>query len=275
MFPPLPSIPDNSYKFLLYLGLLLFGYAFIQGIESNKIYNYQTSLLQNTIDSMTIKNFFQTNERKKLMEKANNLSLIYGVQNPIIDNDSFIVFNQTIVGDINSKMVSDSLQLIWDYYKSEEFQIDLLNEKIRMNERNLKSELNQYEEVNYFYFTLAFLGIIITYLGYNGMEKLQKLNEKLIEVEIDSKVRKYRHCQSCGKNYSAVRVNGKDKNGNYNPAFCIDCYDDGEFKEPVLTLKEFKLRTETILKQQKGYLLKRRLKIKFEKLERWLTNEYI
>ncbi|MFN5024385.1 MAG: zinc ribbon domain-containing protein [Bacteroidota bacterium] len=68
------------------------------------------------------------------------------------------------------------------------------------------------------------------------MEKLQKLSEELIKVDLDNKSKKYKYCQSCGKNYSAMRLNGKDKNGNYNPAFCIDCYDNGEFKEPDLPL---------------------------------------
>ncbi len=275
MLPPLPTIPDNSYKFFLYVGLLLIGYAFVQWIESTKTYNNQATSLQATIDSMTIKNFIQTNERKKILKKANDMSLKHGVQNPIIDNDSFIIFNQTISGDINAKIVTDSLLRIWDNYKTEQFQIDLLNEKILMNERNLNSELKQYEEVSNMYFALAFLGILFTFLGYIGMEKLQKLSEELIRVDLDSKAKKYRHCQSCGKNYSAVRLNGKDKSGNYNPAFCIDCYDNGEFKEPDMTLNEFQLRTESIVKQEKDYFTRKRLKQKFEKLERWLTNEYI
>ncbi len=274
MLPSIPSIPDNSYKFILYIGLVLIGYSFLQGIESTKTYNNQASSLQTALDSMTIRNSIQTNERKKLMEKANELSLKHGIQNPIIDNDSFIIFNQTVTGDLNAKMVSDTLQRIWDSYKSGQFQIDLLNEKIRMGERNLKSELNHFEEINHFYFGLAIIGMLIAFIGYIGMEKLQKLNEDLIKIDLESKAKKYKHCQSCGKNYSSVRINGKDKNGTYNQAFCIDCYDDGEFKEPDLTLNDFKLRSESILKQQKGFLLKRHLRKRFQNLERWVTNEY-
>ncbi|MFN5024386.1 MAG: hypothetical protein ACK5HJ_01415 [Bacteroidota bacterium] len=165
MIPPLPTIPDNSYKFLLYVGLLLIGYAFVQGIESTKTYNNQATSLQASIDSMTTKNFILTNERKKILERANDMSARNGVQNPIMDKDSFIVFNQTIAGDIKAKMVTDSLLSIWDNYKNEQFQIDLLNEKIRMNERNLNSELEQYEEVNLLYFVLALLGFLLSFLG--------------------------------------------------------------------------------------------------------------
>ena len=45
-------------------------------------------------------------------------------------------------------------------------------------------------------------------------------------------------CQSCGMPLTEEQLLGNEKDGSKNLEYCIYCYDNGEFKQPDLTLEQ-------------------------------------
>ncbi|WP_042210432.1 zinc ribbon domain-containing protein [Paenibacillus borealis] len=45
-------------------------------------------------------------------------------------------------------------------------------------------------------------------------------------------------CQSCGMPVTDAELQGSDKEGNKTEEYCIYCYENGEFKQPDITLQE-------------------------------------
>lgn len=270
----LPSIPDSTYKVLLYLGLIFIGYSFIQSVDAIKTYNEHVNLSNSVIDSLKVKELYQKREKDKLVEMANDLSKRYNIPNPITDKDTVTVFNITYRGPKEEVMVSDRLQTIWTSFKNGNFEIDLLNEKIKMTKDNLKKEEDDYDQVNYFYAALAFLGLLLSLGGYAGMERYQKMQEKLLYLEISQKDTKYKYCQSCGRTFSSVVLHGHNANGEINTAFCTECFDNGKFTEPNLTLEEFKDRIRAIVASKKTNKERQDMQKRFDDLERWKTDLY-
>ncbi|MEK4324759.1 zinc ribbon domain-containing protein [Paenibacillus sp. FSL R7-0297] len=45
-------------------------------------------------------------------------------------------------------------------------------------------------------------------------------------------------CQSCGMPVNETELQGSDKEGNKTEEYCIYCYENGEFKQPDITLQE-------------------------------------
>jgi hypothetical protein len=270
----LPSIPDNTYKFLLYIGIVLVGYSFLQSMASIENYNAEVKSSNSYIDSLTIRELFQKRQKENLMEMADDLSLKYNVKNPITDQDSITIFSETITGPKNDVFVTDTLRKIWARFKDGNFQISLINEKIKMTKEDLKIADDENTQENYFYLALAIFGMLCLFGGFAGMEKNQSLQEKLIEIEISHKEPKYKFCQSCGANFSAIRINGTNFDSEINLAFCKDCFENGQFKEPNLSLEEFKKRTQAIIERCNSKSKRKAMQKRFENLERWKVDDY-
>lgn len=45
-------------------------------------------------------------------------------------------------------------------------------------------------------------------------------------------------CQSCGMPVAIAELQGSDKEGHKTEEYCIYCYENGEFKQPDITLQE-------------------------------------
>lgn len=269
----LPSIPDNTYKFLLYVGLIIIGFSAYQSLELTNNYNKQAQSFNDNIDSLKINEIFQKRGQEHLINVSKNLSKRYGVENPITQNDSTTIFNRTLKGNPEEIFVSDTLDKLWSNYLGKGFEVELLSKKIDMSQANLNSHDKYYYTMVFSYLGLLLLGGLLSMAGYAGMERHQKLQERLLALDINQKDIKFKFCQSCGKKFSSVRLNGKNENSVKNEAFCIDCYDLGKFKEPNLTISELKKivlkEIEFKSKKEKEAILKN-----LEKLDRWTTDYY-
>lgn len=271
----LPPIPDNSYKFLLYAGIIMLGYGILKSIDARKEYNILVNNSNSYIDSLTIREMHQKTEKNKLLATAAELSLRHNIKNPIIDNDSVTYFNMTLTGPNVQVLITDSLRNLWNSLKNQNFEIELLNQKIKMTKAHLKGSEKELKEIDLFYMVISFLGLLFVSIGYSGLDKVQNLQEKLLNLEISSKETKYKHCQSCGRRFSSMRLIGHDEKGEINPAFCIECFDKGKFKEPDLTADEFKARAENIILSAKSKKKRNQLRAHFDSLERWKQDGYI
>lgn len=45
-------------------------------------------------------------------------------------------------------------------------------------------------------------------------------------------------CQSCGMPVAEAQLQGTDKTGSKTDEYCVYCYENGEFKQPDITLAE-------------------------------------
>lgn len=93
---------------------------------------------------------------------------------------------------------------------------------------------------------------------------------KILKIEyLNSK--SYPYCESCGRALNRILMNyGTERNGQISQCFCIDCYQNGKFVFPSITLDEMEKRVQKEM-ESKCYSKKqieRRLK-KLHKLKRW------
>lgn len=270
----LPTIPDNTYKLLLYIGIIIIGFSFYKTFEKGENLFKEIDTSNSNIDSLRIIEIRQEKKKEKLLNISSELSKIYKIENPIKVTDSATYFNLTLKGDENEVYVTDSLRKIWDDYMDSKFELDLLDKKIEIRNDNVDTEKEQFLMICTLYTVLVIFGFILCGIGYLGMLKHQLMQEKLIELDISSKEIKYKFCQSCGKNFSSIRKHGKEENGEQNKAFCIECYDLGNFTNPNLTKEEFDLQSKNIISNCKNTLKRKILKVRFNSLERWRDSEY-
>ena len=57
----------------------------------------------------------------------------------------------------------------------------------------------------------------------------------------------YNFCQSCGRPLDHSEVLGTETDDSKSTIYCIDCYREGEFTEPDMTLEEMRHRVRGIM----------------------------
>ena len=78
-------------------------------------------------------------------------------------------------------------------------------------------------------------------------------------------------CQSCSLSLEHDEK-GKEANGTLNDHYCDDCYDNGEFIEPEITLKEMIEKTVTSASKSRNMTMveaKNYLEFLLPTLKRW------
>jgi arginine decarboxylase-like protein len=82
----------------------------------------------------------------------------------------------------------------------------------------------------------------------------------------------YTQCQSCGMPMKMDKNGGgTEKDGSKSKMYCSSCYENGEFKNPNITLEEMKKLVDNILKNEMKWLKPLRWFAvrQIPKLERW------
>lgn len=82
----------------------------------------------------------------------------------------------------------------------------------------------------------------------------------------------YIQCQSCGMPLRDDKNWGwTEKDGNISKMYCSSCYENGEFKNPSMTLKEMQKQIDHILKHEmQWWKICRYVAVRqIPKLERW------
>jgi len=269
----IPNIPDNLHKFLLLGGVLLLVYAYVEERELTDTYNYQVDKTNSTIDSMRFKIKRYEYRSNRFLKKVEQLSLQYGVENPLETQDSTIIFTRPFSGSANEVLVGDSVSKLWDKFNDDKFEIGLLNdERISLNKKIVLNagEYLQKEEINGF---LTGFAIVMLLFGLYRWNAQQKINDQLLQRQIYDKGKIYDNCQSCGRFFSAIRKRGRNKDKTENAAFCIECFDKGKFNKKF-KLEEFEILKNQAIDNQKNWIKKLVLKNRLSKLERWKSSEY-
>jgi hypothetical protein len=258
------SIPDTLPKFLILIGIICIavgGYVDKELLE--KYYN-KFDRFDEIQDEVALENFVIELEKEKLIKLSNQLSNKYNVQNPIVVNDSLIIFNQIISGGKYEVIVSDSIDHYWNKYLIRKENLKILEKRKELNLDNFEAEERILESNRNFYNEVLGIGIVFFILGvstwifdvYSSPDKI-KQTEKM-----------YRFCQSCGHHFSSFRLYGTNKDKTQNLALCIECYRNGKIKDPELSKNEFlELKRKEI--KDLNWLNRVILMKRFKSLERW------
>ncbi|WP_432410947.1 zinc ribbon domain-containing protein [Rasiella sp. SM2506] len=265
------NIPDSLPKLLILLGIIGVAFGIFIDKELSEKYSSRFDKYDKIQDSVVLRTFTIELEREKLLQRSEELSETYKVENPIVYYvDSSMVFTRTFSGNKDKKIVTDSLDQYWDSYVEKKAALKILTKRQEIELENLKEKEEIIDGKKDFYGAFLGIGFILFILGISTwifdnitpVEKPIKQNEKI-----------YRYCQSCGYNFNSMKPYGTEKNKSKSNAFCKDCYKKGKFTEPNLTKKEF-LEIKKKEVKKKWWLSKKLLMTRFKNLERWNKNDY-
>lgn len=269
----IPNVPDNLHKFLLLGGVLLLIYVQLESTKIIDNFNSKVDSFNLTKDSLNIKIKRNEYQLEKIRKKAKQLSSKYGIENPIEIKDSLAIFTYTLQGSKQELTVSDSISKLWEKYNDDKFEIEIAQDKLSILNRQMLDNQDEFDQKELINNVFAGFGLILLFSGLWKWQRQQNINDELLNREILDKGKVYPYCQSCGKNFSSIRKNGKNKDKTINNAFCKSCFNNGKFKEKI-TKEEFEERKKEEIKNQKGWLNRLRLKNRLDDLERWKEDEY-
>lgn len=262
------NIPDSLPKLLVLIGIIcvvIGGYVDKELLEN---YYLKFDRFDEIQDEVALESFIVEIEKEKLIKYSNQLSDKYKVQNPIIDNDSLIFFNQVIIGNRNDVIVSDSIDIFWQKFLLRKENLKILEKKKELNLNNVEAEERILDSNRKFYGEVLGMGIVFFIVGVFTWV-LENYLSPINVIKQSEKI--YRCCQSCGHDFTSFRLYGTEKDKTRNYALCIDCYKNGKLIEPDLSKKEFFERKRKEIKSF-NWLTRRLLLQRFKGLERWRGN---
>ena len=119
------------------------------------------------------------------------------------------------------------------------------------------------------YFSIGLIMLVFSLIAWNSYERKQN------STKVRQNERIYSDCQSCGKEFSSKRQYGTNKDASINLGFCNDCYENGEYVNPSLTIQEVLSEAyKRGYKDPKLPLIFFTLKKRLESLDRWKRHEY-
>lgn len=269
----IPTIPDNTNKIIIAIGVAIILYAFYDYEAGNKKYLEQQAQIDSTENQLLDKSSRVDYNLKKIKEKADIIAKRNNQVNPITDKDSLILFNRIVEGNKNQQNINDSIWNLYDRFSDERFELDQLAKKVKTNRElnkyyleihKLEGEIKDYQ---------IYIGSIIIVLGLINLARQQSLADKLLKLEIKAKST-YDNCQSCGLKFNSLVSKGTMADGGLNPGFCSQCFKDGDFTDKDLTSEKV---TFTILKEIKksNRITRWLISNRVNNLERWNKNKYL
>lgn len=244
------TIPDKLSKLLFLIGIILIGYSLYyrdnKGIEFLK----QKVSISKEKNPITI---FLSRVENNLEADIKELDKI-----KLLLNDS---------SKISKTEIKLQLNAINELSKDDLKKITKLDDKLKviLENENLFNEAYQHDfefanKLLYAGLAIFSLGMLLWFredptLG----RQIENVNEKL-----------YRCCQSCGERFNSIIKYGTENNSTLNYAFCKECYEHGNFTNPILTKEELILSTFNSL-NRKNWFTKQIVKSKIASLERWRT----
>ena len=264
------NVPDSFPKLLVLIGIIGIAVGIYTEKELTENYYLKYDKFDEIQDEVILESYIVGLKRENLIKRSQQLSERYNTENPIVDEDSTITFHQTFSGDKIKVLISDSLNFYWNDYVKKKASLDILNKRKEIKLKNIESEEKLLNSRLDFYRVFSIIGIISLFLGLaTWVIESPHVPEKIIKQS--DKI--YKYCQSCGHNFTSVRLYGTEKDKTKNLAFCIACYEKGKFTEANLSNEDFIKRKKEEIKNFN--LLTRRLLLRrFKNLERWNKDKY-
>ncbi len=233
------NLPDRLYKLLVLIGIAFISYSFYEIDLRSKNYDQEFRTNLDLLDAATqaASGFtMQINDAKSELDKFRN-----------------------------SPAATDSIFAAEKQYANLVSQRDFTREKLKhlIDSRDHAYQMYQTKK-NLFKFLL----VAGTFIFIIGLVAWVNDENKTTKIIIRQEEKLYEFCQSCGKKFSAVRVNGSHADGSTNNAFCKECYDEGQFTNPALTQSEV-LNVARDGMQNMNWYNKRLIVSRIRNLERW------
>jgi hypothetical protein len=269
IFMNLPIIPNSYNKVIIAIGLLLFYFSVSDLSNSTLVVMHSTD----PIDSMQNELFKSYAENMFLFNKVRQARHTLYKDSLLRNKDTSEVIDVTgMIYSINPTSLNDSL-LAW----TNQLNQSLLYYKI-LNDRyvNTLSIFNKnkplYRMRPNIDFSFVYISVFLICAGLTLLVLDEAAKRRLKIRKLLTTLSPYRNCQSCGRQFNSVVVNGKNSDDTLNKGFCSDCYSNGVFTDENLT-KEIAL-SQAINETKPDNKTKRRLAKRFAMLERWSENHY-
>jgi hypothetical protein len=268
----LPNLPtDNFYKFIALTGVFLFVISIFYPKYQQKILRDEIEIYNGEISKLNLEKTKSTEKQNELKKRIALLDEKSNCNFQSIVNDSIIVKNKVIDGPKELVQLSDEIDKLIDEYSQLNREFDLKAIEISTTRSLINHKENDLSELNKVTNVFAPVSILIALTGFLfWYEKTQKYQDKVLKEQAVQFLTSD-FCQSCGmrlsnqKNYHKISDDIK-KQMNY----CETCYENGEFTEPELTLKEMKEKVTNRCKML-GYnkIMTYILTSRIKNLERW------
>lgn len=250
---------DKSYKFLVYIGIamIIYGYITIEAQSDTKKEHrikYQSKVKYVELE--------HNNLVRDINEELDVFFLQYSIPRPINDIDSII----NILNMIANKKPNNIIQSYLDtsYCVKEKI------EKLFIRKIELGKLIELIDEKSLHGGVLLLVGYFLLVIGlytWISRETIEKnlLKRKSLDLPTFSD-----KCQSCGKRFDSMVHYGTETLSKKNYHFCSECYRNGYFTEPNMTLNgmKIKIKREFIKKKKSRWVIYRYLQ-QISNLERW------
>jgi len=234
----LPNIPDNFFKFLVFVGLVIIAFVFFKYTDVEEAYNISIDNYHTFQDSLKVQDKSLESDKSFLRDRSRILSNRKGIKNPVFLKDSMVTFIFALPSDKYEKFINDTLySLYWNYAKG----VDVYNKMIKLTDLKY-NKLQEDEDYNNSYYynlllPLAIIGVIMLFIGLAGYFRSTNVQETLLTRQLNEKSKYFKYCQSCGKIFSSIVTHSKEKDGSTNYSFCCRCYKDGIFTDSSVSLR--------------------------------------
>lgn len=234
------SLPKNLYHLCIILGLI--------GI----------TLSARHFTERQLDDYAETYDQKiKLAESEITITEIkLATANQLVKlNDSFKIttYEEAFKNIENKALLSVSLH---------QLQKDTLVENSKYKLARLRQQIQDKSYIIILYFSvIIFLIGLKSFANETGEQDYIKKQERFLK-------RCFLICNSCAKSFSELLEYGNNQDHSVNKAFCKECFQNGNYVNPNLTIQDVYLKFKQT--NPKSYLTI----TTFEKMLRWNTNQY-
>jgi len=268
----LPSLPEGIHRVLILIGAACIAasfYAYKPVSEKNDTwYIRSTSLL----DSMASFEIELDVIKDELLKTDENLAKRYNRKRIITEDTAkkVLYFDGWIKGDAAEISYTDSIQKLWRNWKVANSKYAILNKRFDLLQERIRNDEKNDNQTYILSILFAILAVIFVIGGLNGLQEKENQTSELLRRQNISLPRYFYRCQSCCRKFSPMLCYGTNDDASLNYSFCSECYSNGAFIEPNLTIndmeqKVFSWSASLSKKRQKKLLKTLRLLSRWEK----------
>ncbi|MFZ6025792.1 MAG: zinc ribbon domain-containing protein [Bacteroidota bacterium] len=270
---PIPSLPDNSPRIIMLIGIsLIIISSYLVLTHDSKIedlYEKKNYLS----DSLDILEFESDVRLEEMLDKDSFFSKKFSRNRLISTSKDSVQYTltRTILGDSVSLLQTDSVKKYWEAWNISQNRQQIFMKKIENLDERIKSEADL--PILILSLIVLIIGMLHFFYGLNILEKRESNNNQLLLRQNAGLPFTHERCQSCGKNFSSMVSYGTNLDKTNNYSFCKECYSEGDFIEPNISLNEMRIKVEKDLFNLSKRRRKRITK-SLEYLERWKKDRY-
>lgn len=273
----MPSIPDNYYKFCLYLSLIIF--AFLYTVQYERLRSSVTSMPNQilSLDSLQVKLKYKKKELTQLEKKLDSGQDSVEVMMREIEVDTAKLDNKIILKNAQlkykkTKEVHKRNQALLKDLNTLEDEVNFISTNISITDYHNKQSYNFFRINLLSYASMLLIAGVSLLIGISGIQKHQKQQDLVLKSQSSNLIVSSTYCESCGKNFNPIIIHGTNEDGTKSNHFCQWCYDKGKFVEVELTQQT--VLDRIIQKNSPSPQELKKITKRIMALERWKKDSY-